>query len=101
MRETGNYCRTDSALPQSSRGRSAQQRGLGEVAGVGAVGGLGGAGGLGGDTIGGGGVVARDPRAYIHTQIHTYMNTYILLLPRAQSPGGRAPSTNEFQAAPN
>ena len=48
------------AGPICSRGRSAQQHGLGGVAGVGAMGGVG-----GGDTIGGGGVVAPDPRAYI------------------------------------
>ena len=54
MSGAGNYCRTDSALPQScSIGRSAQQQhGLGGVAGVG---GHGGVGGGGGDTIGGGG----------------------------------------------
>ena len=55
MSGAGNYCRTDSALPQSAgKGRSAQQ--LGGVAGVGAMAGWGPwGGGGGGDTIGGGG----------------------------------------------
>ena len=53
--------------PICSRGRSAQQHGLGGVAGVGPWGGGGiPLGGGGGDTIGGGGgVVAPDPRAYM------------------------------------
>ena len=48
--------------PICSRGRSAQQHGLGGVAGVGAMGG-------GGIPLGGG-VVAPDPRAYIAPLVH-------------------------------
>ena len=62
MSGAGNYCRTDSALPQSAAGAGPRSStGLG-VAGVGAMRGWGGGGGY---HWGGGGVVAPDPRAYI------------------------------------
>ena len=62
MSGAGNYCRTDSAVPQSAAGAGPRSStGLGEWRGWGPW------GGGGGDTIGGGGggVVAPDPRAYI------------------------------------
>ena len=77
MSGAGNYCRTDSAVPQSAAGAGPRSStGLGEWRGWGPW-------GLGGG--GGGGVVAPDPRAYIlvnsyiciHTYMHTCMHTYI------------------------
>ena len=53
MSGAGNYCRTDSAVPQSAAGAGpAQQHGLGGVAGVGGHWGGGGGGGI---PLGGGG----------------------------------------------
>ena len=55
MSGAGNYCRTDSAVPQSAAGAGPRSStGLGEWRGWGPWGGG-----------GGGGVVAPDPRAYI------------------------------------
>ena len=68
MSGAGNYCRTDSAVPQSAAGAGPRSStGLGEWRGWGPWGGGGGIPwGGGGDTIGGGGgVVAPDPRAYM------------------------------------
>ena len=66
MSGVGNYCRTDSAVPQSAAGagpRSSTAWGSDEGGGHGGVG-----GGGWGDTIGGGGgVVAPDPRADMDT----------------------------------
>ena len=62
MSGAGNYCRTDSAVPQSSAGAGPRSStGLGEWRGWGPWGG--GGGGGEGYHWGGGGVVAPDPRA--------------------------------------
>ena len=67
MSGAGNYCRTDSAVPQSAAGAGPRSStGLGEWRGWGPLGGWWGGGGGGGIPLGGGGgVVAPDPRAYI------------------------------------
>ena len=70
MSGAGNYCRTDSAVPQSAAGAGPRSSsGLGEWRGWGPW-------GVGGDTIGGGGgVVAPDPRAYVY--IYIYIHLYL------------------------
>ena len=60
MSGAGNYCRTDSAVPQSAAGAGPRSStGLGEWRGWGPWGGG-----------GGGGVVAPDPRAYMGLRRH-------------------------------
>ena len=94
MSDATNYCCADSALcteqglgaigggegnchTPNPQKQGQQQHGLGGVAGVGGHT----AGGLRGNTIGGGGggMVARDPRAYIHMCVCVCVYVYIYI----------------------
>ena len=82
MSGAGNYCRTDSAVPQSAaRAGPRRSTGLGEWRGWGPWG----VGGEGYHWGGGGGVVAPDPRAYIYICVYIYISLYSFFPSRLES----------------